>query len=282
MVTKEGLADIVAITERWFDTRTDLLVRPSRTTCRSHLPGCQSTFDVCRLRSLNTRIGRGRPEVNRLRATHSTLHSLIGVLLVALLTVPKGFFILYYQSSGHSSSRTGIEINHLHTTTCVRKWRGKCPFIFMVTERKSKIRNATQDSRPISRRLMLNALPRTTEQAEAVLTQHVLECRHCLAVALYQTETLAQLGCREYKILLNRAEAGIELHLGGHLDGLIGEEYCLNHLIATDRQRVEDHISACHDCVNVIDRASRTVSHIKAGFSALGVFASRAAAGAIR
>jgi hypothetical protein len=204
------------------------------------------------------------------------------VILLALLTVPKGFFILYYQSSGHSSSRTGIEINHLHTSTCVRKWRGKCPLIFMVTVQKSTIRNATQDSRPISLRLRLNALPRTTEQAEAVLTQHVLECRHCLAVALYRTETLAQMGCREYKILLNRAKAGIELHLGGHVDGLIGEEYCLNHLVAPDRQRVEDHISECHDCVNVIDRVSVFVSHIKAGFGALGAFASRAAPGAVR
>jgi len=37
---------------------------------------------------------------------------------------------------------------------------------------------------------------------QAVLAEHVIACRHCLAMALFRAETLAQVGCEEYKHFL--------------------------------------------------------------------------------
>jgi hypothetical protein len=44
--------------------------------------------------------------------------------------------------------------------------------------------------------------PESAEQMEAALTEHVLCCRHCLAMILSRDETLAELGCDEYLSLL--------------------------------------------------------------------------------
>jgi hypothetical protein len=144
---------------------------------------------------------------------------------------------------------------------------------------RSILRAAHQSSTPLG----LDELPRTTEQAEAVLTEHVLGCRHCLAVALYRMETLAEVGCREYKALLNRAKAGIQLHLGGHVETIIGEEYSLDNLATLDRQRVEVHISACTDCANIVCRASAFVSYMKAALLDVSwPSVNRAAAGSLR
>jgi hypothetical protein len=140
------------------------------------------------------------------------------------------------------------------------------------------MRVAHQRSTPLG----LDALPRTTEQAEAVLTEHVLGCRHCLAVALYLAETLAEVGCLEYKALLNRAKAGISLHLGGHLETIIGEEYSLDNLAAFDRRRVEVHISACAECANAVRRSAASVSHMKITLEILGRSVNGAVAGPLR
>jgi hypothetical protein len=119
----------------------------------------------------------------------------------------------------------------------------------------------------LSARLEFDLLPTCIEQAEAILAKHVCGCRHCLAVALCRTETLAETGCDEYQYLLNRLKAGVELHSGGHIKGPIAEEYCMNHLSASDRQQVDDHIGTCHRCEKAVRRASGFVSHMKAALS---------------
>jgi hypothetical protein len=84
------------------------------------------------------------------------------------------------------------------------------------------------------------------------------------------------------KTLLNRAKAGIQLHLGGHVETIIGEEYSLDNLATLDRQRVEVHISACTDCANVVRRASAFVSYMKAALDVSWPSVNRAAAGSLR
>jgi hypothetical protein len=119
----------------------------------------------------------------------------------------------------------------------------------------------------MSARLEFDPLPTSIEQAEAILANHVCGCRHCLAAALFRTETLAETGCGEYQSLLDRLKAGVELYSGGHIKGPIAEEYCLNHLSASDRQRVDDHIGACYRCEKAVRRVSGFVSHIRAALT---------------
>ncbi len=42
----------------------------------------------------------------------------------------------------------------------------------------------------------------SADEMQAVLQEHVMDCRHCLAMALFRSETLAEVGCEEYKDLL--------------------------------------------------------------------------------
>jgi hypothetical protein len=47
-------------------------------------------------------------------------------------------------------------------------------------------------------------VPERVDDTEALLTAHVVDCTHCLAMALYRDEALAEIGCEEYRSLLRK------------------------------------------------------------------------------
>ena len=108
----------------------------------------------------------------------------------------------------------------------------------------------------------LNAI----DAIEAVLTAHVVDCRHCLAMALYREETLAETGCEEYKILLEQMETLQQDMMsceGDHIDDAIVEDYCFNLLSSADCNRLENHVAECSACADKVKHGWEFVWLIK-------------------
>ena len=90
---------------------------------------------------------------------------------------------------------------------------------------------------------------KSVKEMEAALTEHVVDCRRCLAMILFREETLAEVGCEKYKILLASMHAACSVRAslasGGHIDENTLEEYCFNRLSPDESSSLKKHIGVC-------------------------------------
>ncbi len=96
--------------------------------------------------------------------------------------------------------------------------------------------------------------PRSVEAMEETLREHVLECRHCLAFALFDEHSLAEMGCDNYRRMLSQMEAELQvqnsLKRGAHVSEQATEEYCFNLLSEQETANLEEHMKACEACAS--------------------------------
>lgn len=111
------------------------------------------------------------------------------------------------------------------------------------------------------------AFPKSLEEMEEHLTRHVLSCRHCLAMALFRKETLAETGCAEYISLLGRMHSVLQVQSAiannGHVDENALEEYCFNRLSAEEASSLEDHVLGCLECAEKLEDRFEFISCMK-------------------
>ena len=95
-------------------------------------------------------------------------------------------------------------------------------------------------------------VPRSVDEMEAALIKHVLACRHCLAMALYRQETLAESGCDKYRRTLAAMHAELEkraaLLSSEHIADDTLEEHCFNRLSQDASRKLEEHLAVCAPC----------------------------------
>jgi hypothetical protein len=101
------------------------------------------------------------------------------------------------------------------------------------------------------------AFPKSIEEMEGLLTRHVLSCRHCLAMALFREEALAETGCDEYTGMLNRMHSVLRvqnaLECDKHIDEDALEEYCFNRLTESESEKLEEHVLGCPECAERLE-----------------------------
>ena len=101
--------------------------------------------------------------------------------------------------------------------------------------------------------------PNSIEQMETVLADHVIHCRHCLAMVFCRAEDLSETGCGRYQNLLSKMRSLLKLHKGSrkdvHISNEMLEEYCFARLDDEDRETIEQHLEVCPACLrNLNDR----------------------------
>ena len=108
-----------------------------------------------------------------------------------------------------------------------------------------------------------NSFSSSIQRLEAILISHASDCNHCLEMVLFREETLAEVGCDEYKrllagvnsVLLFLATAQPDLHINEHVLG----EYCANLLPEAINRAVEEHAKICSFCA---DRLVGRFTHV--------------------
>ncbi len=115
--------------------------------------------------------------------------------------------------------------------------------------------------------------PRTAEQMEATLTDHVVDCRHCLAVALFRRENLSEIGCEEYQQMLGKMNTVLRVRAtvdaDEHLDEDVLEEYAFNRLSHEQSLRLEEHVIACPHCADLVEHRLEFISCMKGALQLL-------------
>ena len=115
--------------------------------------------------------------------------------------------------------------------------------------------------------------PRTAEQMEAALIDHAVDCRHCLAAALFRRETLAEIGCEEYRTMLGKMNTTLRvqeaLEADDHITEDVLEEYCFNRLSPEQNLRLEEHLIGCPHCTDLIEDRLEFISCMKGALELL-------------
>jgi len=110
--------------------------------------------------------------------------------------------------------------------------------------------------------------PRSAEAMEATLLAHVLECRHCLAFALFDGLSLAETGCDRYKRMLSQMKTELRVHaaleIGAHVSEEAIEEYCFNRLPEPEAASLEEHMSGCEECASRLEYHREFIHSLKA------------------
>ena len=99
--------------------------------------------------------------------------------------------------------------------------------------------------------------PRTIKGMRAAIAKHVVDCKHCFAMALLRDEMLSDVGCSGYKKLLYQMKSMLRvrsaLESGGHAGDDEIEEYGLGHLTSRYDREFDLHIAKCTDCARNLD-----------------------------
>ena len=116
--------------------------------------------------------------------------------------------------------------------------------------------------------------PKSALELEVGLTEHVVDCRHCLAMVLFRAEILDEVGCDEYKILLAKARAvcptlTAPLSTTDHISEDILEEYCFNRACSNESARLEEHLERCSTCAKNLEKRLAFIHNMKAAFALL-------------
>jgi putative zinc finger protein len=115
--------------------------------------------------------------------------------------------------------------------------------------------------------------PRTAEQMEAALTDHAVDCRHCLAAALFRRESLAEIGCEEYQEMLAKMNTTLRvqetIEADEHVDEDVLEEYCFNRLSPEQNLRLEEHLIGCPSCADLVEDRLEFISCMKGALQLL-------------
>jgi hypothetical protein len=167
-------------------------------------------------------------------------------------------------------------ISHLQTESCefdvgfprAHYWRGgnvTAKSTYFSQNSRAKLTGAAATDPPLSP---------AAEYGEAVLTAHVLGCKRCLAAVLFCDETLAHVGCRQYKSLFARMLSLLGTSDGtehrDHVDTETLEEYCFNRLPETESLAMERHIQVCSRCAQDLAHRREFIACMKDAFNFVG------------
>lgn len=98
--------------------------------------------------------------------------------------------------------------------------------------------------------------PKSEAEMTELLLNHALNCRHCLAVVLFEDYSLADKGCQEYRDLLQKMRLELRTHLtleaDNHIDENVLDEYFFNRLSMAETSRLEEHILVCDRCAKLL------------------------------